>query len=76
MSHSAKRYTPQEEAAMRAAGLVPKTVWVFDTEKPGFAEECARQSRLLAEADARDATIDSFMDAVHRDMDLPPYEEK
>ena len=76
MSRSARRFTPEQEATMRAQGLVPKTIWVFDTERPGFAEECARQSRLLAEADARDPTIDSFMDAVHQDMDLPPYEEK
>ncbi|NGP17468.1 antitoxin MazE family protein [Devosia aurantiaca] len=75
MSRSARRYTPEEEAAMRAQGLKPVTVWVFDTDRPGFAEECARQSRLLAEADARDPTIDSFMDAANRDMDLPPYEE-
>lgn len=76
MSHSAKRYTKAEEAAMRAQGLRPVTRWLYDTSVPGFAEECARQGKALARADAEDPTIDSFMEAVHQAMDLPPYEER
>lgn len=36
MSHFAKREAEIDEAAMRAKGLVPKTIWVFDVNAPGF----------------------------------------
>jgi hypothetical protein len=36
---------------LRAAGLRPVQIWVPDTRAPGFAEECARQCRLVAEAE-------------------------
>ena len=32
---------------LRAAGLRPVQIWVPDTRRPGFAEECRRQSRSL-----------------------------
>ena len=32
---------------LRAAGLRPIQIWVPDTRKQGFAEECRRQSLLL-----------------------------
>lgn len=32
---------------LRAAGLRPVQIWVPDTARPGFAEECRRQSRLV-----------------------------
>ena len=32
---------------MRAAGLRPVQVWAWDTSRPGFAEECRRQSLLV-----------------------------
>ncbi|MFO1210837.1 MAG: antitoxin MazE family protein [Amaricoccus sp.] len=37
--------------ALRAAGLRPIEIWVPDPTSPGFAEECGRQSRLVAGAD-------------------------
>jgi len=33
---------------LRAAGLRPVQMWVYDTSRPGFAKECRRQSRLIA----------------------------
>lgn len=33
--------------ALRMAGLRPIQIWVPDTRRPGFAEECQRQSLLL-----------------------------
>ncbi len=33
---------------LRAVGLRPIQIWVPDTRRKGFAEECRRQSRLLA----------------------------
>ena len=32
---------------LRAAGLRPVQIWVPDTRRRGFAQECRRQSRLL-----------------------------
>ncbi len=39
---------------LRAAGLRPMQLWLPDTRAPGFAEECARQSRLIRAAEARE----------------------
>jgi hypothetical protein len=33
--------------ALRAAGLRPVQIWVPDTRRAGFAEECRRQSLAL-----------------------------
>ncbi len=33
--------------ALRLAGLRPVQLWVPDTRRPSFAEECHRQSALL-----------------------------
>jgi hypothetical protein len=40
--------------ALRRAGLRPVQIWVPDTRRPGFAEECRRQSAALIEARERD----------------------
>jgi len=37
----------KHRAAMRAAGLRPVQIWVPDTRRAGFAEECRHQSRSL-----------------------------
>ena len=42
----------RRRAKLRAAGLRPVQLWVPDTSAPGFAEECRRQSLLIAAADA------------------------
>jgi hypothetical protein len=36
---------------MRAAGLRPVQIWVPDTRSPGFATECRRQCKLIADAE-------------------------
>ncbi len=40
---------------LRAAGLRPVQIWVPDTRAEGFAEECARQARLVRESEARES---------------------
>jgi hypothetical protein len=55
--------------ALRAAGLRPVQIWVPDTRRPGFAEECRRQSRLVAVADAADHDLQAFMEAALGDLD-------
>lgn len=37
--------------SLRAAGLRPIQIWVPDTRKKGFPEECRRQSLLLTHDD-------------------------
>ena len=55
-------------AKLRAAGLRPLQIWVPDTRAPGFALECARQARLVADADKRDGSLD-FWEAAQAALD-------
>lgn len=55
--------------ALRMAGLRPVQIWVPDTRRPGFAEECRRQSKLAAQADLADVEMMDFMDEVLADVD-------
>ena len=55
--------------ALRMAGLRPVQIWVPDTRRPDFAEECRRQSRLASTADSIDEDMQQFMDAALRDVD-------
>jgi hypothetical protein len=43
---------------LRAAGLRPVQIWVPDTRAAGFAEECARQARLIREAETPESRAD------------------
>jgi hypothetical protein len=58
--------------ALRAAGLRPLQIWVPDTRRPGFADECSRQARIVAGSDATDRDIDAFLDAALTDLDDGP----
>ena len=53
---------------LRSAGLRPVQIWVPDTRRPGFAEECQRQARAVAKTDAADIGLDSFIDAALSDI--------
>lgn len=55
--------------ALRRAGLRPVQIWVPDTRRPDFAEECRRQSRLAAQVDMSDTDLQGFMDEALADMD-------
>lgn len=55
--------------ALRMAGLRPVQIWVPDTRRPDFAEQCRRQSRLAALADAADTDMQRFMDEALADVD-------
>jgi hypothetical protein len=54
--------------ALRAAGLRPLQIWVPDTRRPGFAEECHRQAQVVAQADTADADMLDFLDAALLDL--------
>lgn len=55
--------------ALRRSGLRPIQIWVPDTRRPGFAEECRRQCRLAARDDLADAALRQFMDEALEDVD-------
>jgi hypothetical protein len=38
-----------------AAGIRPVQIWVPDTRASGFADECARQSRLIRDSETDDS---------------------
>ena len=38
-------------ARLREQGLRPMQIWVPDTRRPGFAEECRRQSLAVSRAE-------------------------
>jgi hypothetical protein len=55
--------------ALRAAGLRPVQIWVPDTRRPDFMEQCRRQSRLAAQADAADMNMQRLLDQALADVD-------
>lgn len=55
--------------ALRESGLRPVQIWVPDTRRPGFIDECRRQSLIVALADAQDETTGAFLDEVAVDVD-------
>ena len=59
----------KHRAGLRIAGLRPVQIWVPDTRRPGFAQECRRQSRLVAQADVADSDMQHFMDEALSDVD-------
>lgn len=48
MPTSVSERVQKHRNSLRAAGFRPIQIWVPDTRKEGFAEECRRQSLLLA----------------------------
>jgi hypothetical protein len=54
--------------ALTAAGLRPVVIWVPDTRRPGFDEECRRQALVVAAAAAEDDGLSAFMDAALADI--------
>lgn len=55
--------------ALRKAGLRPVQIWVPDTRRPDFAEECRRQCLLAVQADVADVELQEFMDEALADVD-------
>ena len=68
MRRPSARVRKRRRCATRV-GLRPIQIWVPDNRRPGFAEECRRQSRIVAAADAADRDLDAFMDAALVDLD-------
>jgi hypothetical protein len=47
---------------LRMAGLRPVQIWVPDTRRPDFAEECRRQGKIVAMGDKADTQLHALMD--------------
>ena len=45
----------------------PIQIWVRDTTRYGFAEECRRQAAIVAAADLADRDLTDFMDSALED---------
>lgn len=69
MPASVSRRVQKHRDALRASGLRPIQIWVPDTRQPGFAEECRRQSQIVAAADVADRDLDILFDAALADLD-------
>ena len=68
MIHVSQRAQKQRHV-LRLAGLRPVQIWVPDTRRPNFAEECRRQCLLVSQADHVDTAIEQLMDDVLADLD-------
>ena len=53
----------KHRTALREAGLRPVQIWVPDTRRAGFAEECRRQSQLL-QGDAHEVETADWLETV------------
>jgi hypothetical protein len=59
------RRVQQSRERMRERGMRLVQFWVPDTRAPGFAEELARQCRLLAEHPDRE--LDNWLDQLNEE---------
>ncbi len=72
MPMSANERVRKRRDALRAAGLRPVQIWVPDTRRPGFADECRRQSLVVAQADTADRELLDVLDAALADTGAWP----
>ena len=72
MPMSGNERVQKRRDALRAAGLRPVQIWVPDTRRSGFAEECRRQSLVVARADAADRNLMDLLDAALADSGVWP----
>jgi len=71
MATSTAKRVQKRRDALRAAGLRPVQIWIPDTRRPGFSEECRRQARIVAAADRAEHELGDFLDAALADLDDP-----
>ena len=69
MPMSTNERVQKRRALLRASGLRPLQIWVPDTRRLGFAEECRRQSMVVARADLDDADLEAFAEDALADAD-------
>ena len=69
MPLSVKERVRKRREVLRAFGLRPVQLWVPDTRRPGFDQECRRQSLAVAQADLADPDLMDFLDQVLSDAE-------
>ncbi len=69
MPLSVKERVRKRREVLRASGLRPVQLWVPDTRRPGFDQECRRQSLAVAQADLADPDLMDFLDQVLSDAE-------
>ena len=67
MARAVSERVRKRRDTLRASGLRPVQMWLPDTRRGGFAEECARQARAIAASEAKDRDLDGFMEAAFLD---------
>jgi len=68
MAATVRQRVQKRRDALRKAGLRPVQIWVPDTRRPDFAQECRRQCQLVAQADSADTATQQFMDEALADV--------
>lgn len=63
MASSVSERVRKHRENLKASGLRPMQIWVPDTGRQGFAEECRRQSLLVAK-DAQEAEVLAWIEKV------------
>lgn len=69
MPMSVNERVQKRRGLLRASGLRPLRIWVPDTWRPGFAEECRRQSIVVAQADRADEDLTTFLEGALADAE-------
>jgi hypothetical protein len=62
MGTSTSARVQKHHVALRESDLRPVQIWVPDTRRPGFAEECSRQSLPLQD-DAHEQETTNWLEA-------------
>lgn len=68
MASSVNSRVRKHRQALRRAGLRPVQIWVPDTRRPDFLEQCRRQSLLTARADRAEDSLFRFLDEALADI--------
>ncbi|MCW5732082.1 MAG: antitoxin MazE family protein [Alphaproteobacteria bacterium] len=68
MAEPVKARVRRHRATQKAAGLRPVQLWLPDTRRPGFVEECRRQARRVARADRAERRALDFLDLALQDI--------
>jgi DNA-binding LacI/PurR family transcriptional regulator len=53
---------------LRAAGLRPVQLWLYDTRSAQFAARARKAARLIAKHDAANREMDAFAESAFQDM--------
>lgn len=72
MASSVNERVRKRRDEMRAAGLRPVQIWVPDSRRPGSAEECRRQARMVAQSDLVDGDMLDFLDGALNELGEDP----